>query len=290
MLLTRQTFVRAGLVAAAVGLARPALAKEWTTIRAATEGAFPPFNATAPDGTLIGFEPDMCAEIAKRQKVAITLSAQAWDGIIPGLNDGKYDAIVDGMSITAKREEVIAFTRPYTVSGSGFTVRTDGPLAQLAGSGASVALDDEQAAAEATAAMAKMLAGKTVGVQVATIQLDLLNRYFKDVVTIRTYAAGPDTYLDLKNGRVDAVLASRTNAAPFVKRARRAGLGRLCVHRRGARAWLGIRAAQGRSGAEGDPGRGARLDDRGRLVAGPVDEVVRAGRDAQGLNPACGTT
>ncbi len=220
MLLTRQTFVRAGLVAAAVGLARPALAKEWTTIRAATEGAFPPFNATAPDGTLIGFEPDMCAEIAKRQKVAITLSAQAWDGIIPGLNDGKYDAIVDGMSITAKREEVIAFTRPYTVSGSGFTVRTDGPLAQLAGSGASVALDDEQAAAEATAAMAKMLAGKTVGVQVATIQLDLLNRYFKDVVTIRTYAAGPDTYLDLKNGRVDAVLASRTNAAPFVKRAR----------------------------------------------------------------------
>jgi octopine/nopaline transport system substrate-binding protein len=48
----------------------------------------------------------------------------------------------------------------------------------------------------------------------------VLNKYFKDVVTIRTYAAGPDTYLDLKNGRADAVLSSVTNAAPFIKRSR----------------------------------------------------------------------
>ncbi len=217
MILSRKSFITGGLAAA---LARPALAREWTTIRAATEGAFPPFNATAPDGTLIGFEPDMCAEIARRQKVTISPMAQAWDGIIPGLNDGKYDAIVDGMSITAKREEVIAFTRPYTTSGSGFTVRKDGPLAEMAGSGTSVALDDEAQAQAAVAALTPALQGKTVAVQVATIQFDLLNRYLKDVVTIRTYAAGPDTYLDLKNGRADAVLSSRTNAAPFIKRSR----------------------------------------------------------------------
>jgi octopine/nopaline transport system substrate-binding protein len=220
MLLTRKSFLQAGLAAAAAGLARPALAKEWTTVRIATEGAFPPFNLTAPDGKLIGFEPDMCAEIGRRQKLRIELVAQAWDGIIPGLNDGKYDAIVDGMSITPKREEVIAFSMPYTNSPSGFTVLKDGPLAGLPGTGTRTALDDEAATQAAIAALAKPLAGKTVAVQIATIQLDVLNRYFKDVVTIRTYAAGPDTYLDLKNGRADAVLSSVTNAAPFIKRSR----------------------------------------------------------------------
>ena len=220
MLLTRKSFLTSGLAMMAGGLARPAVAKEWTTVRVATEGAFPPFNSTAPDGTLIGFEPDMCAELAKRQKIAMPLIAQAWDGIIPGLQDGKYDAISDGMSITAKREEVIAFSRPYTNSPTGFTVLKDGPLAKLPGTGERVSLDDDAAAKEAVATLSKLLAGKTVAVQVATIQLDVLNKYFKDVVTIRTYAAGPDTYLDLKNGRADAVLSSTTNAAPFIKRSR----------------------------------------------------------------------
>ncbi|RZK83544.1 MAG: transporter substrate-binding domain-containing protein [Methylobacterium sp.] len=220
MLLTRKSFLQAGLATAATVLARPALAKEWTTVRVATEGAFPPFNSTAPDGTLIGFEPDMCAELAKRQKIAFPMLAQAWDGIIPGLNDGKYDAICDGMSITAKREEVIAFSRPYTNSGSGFTVLKDGPLASMAGTGQRVSLDDEAATKDVIATLSKALQGKTVAVQVATIQFDLLTKYFKDVVTVRTYAAGPDTYLDLKNGRADAVLSSTTNAAPFIKRSR----------------------------------------------------------------------
>ena len=220
MLLTRKSFLRASLAVTAAGLARPALAKEWTTIRVATEGAFPPFNSTAPDGTLIGFEPDMCAAIATRQKVKIELLAQAWDGIIPGLQDGKYDAIADGMSITPKREEVIAFSTPYTSSPSGFTVLKDGPLANMPGTGTRIKLEDEAAAKDAAAALVKALAGKTVAVQTATIQLDFLNRYMKDAVTIRAYAAGPDTYMDLRNGRVDAVMSSSSNAAPFIKRAR----------------------------------------------------------------------
>ena len=217
MLLTRKAFLTA---TAASILARPAIAKDWTTIRVATEGAFPPYNATAPDGTLIGFEPDMCAEIAKRKNVKITMLAQAWDGIIPGLQDGKYDAIAHGMSITPKREEVIAFSSPYTTTPSGFTVLKDGPLAGMPGTGTRIPLDDEAAATKAAAELAKSLSGKTIAVQTATIQHDFLQRYLKDAVTIRTYAAGPDTYLDLRNGRADAVMSSFSNASPFIKRAR----------------------------------------------------------------------
>lgn len=221
MLITRKNFLLAGLSGVLLGrLQSPALAKEWTTVRVATEGAFPPFNATAPDGTLIGFEPDMCAEIGRRQNLKMIMIPQAWDGIIPGLNDGKYDAIADGLSITPKREEVIAFSRPYTVSASSLTVLKNGPLANMPGTGTSIALGDEAAAKEAAAIMAKALAGKTIAVQTATVQADFLERHLKGAVTVRAYPTGPDTYLDLKNGRVDAVLSSITNSASFINRSR----------------------------------------------------------------------
>ena len=60
--------------------------------------------------------------------------------------------------------------------------------------------------------------GKTIAVQVATIQADFLNKYLADVATIRTYQAGPETFADLLNGRVDAVMASRTNLNAYVKK------------------------------------------------------------------------
>jgi len=83
--------------------------KQWTTIRIATEGAFRPWNFTEPDGRLNGFEIDLYKDLCARMKVTCEMSAQSFDGIIPALNAGKFDAIMAGMSATAKREEVIAF-------------------------------------------------------------------------------------------------------------------------------------------------------------------------------------
>ena len=222
MVLTRSQFLKgavAGAAALTLGRARPAEAKEWTTIRFATEGAYPPYNMHQPDGTLIGYEPDIVAELSKRLGVKCPMQAQAWDGIIPGLQDGKYDAIIDGMSITPKREEVIAFSTPYASSPTTFAVMKD-TLAGLPGAGERVKLDDEAATSTAVAALAKALKGKTVGVQTATIQLDFLTKYLKDAVTIRTYATGPESFLDLGNGRIDAVLASINNINPFLEKSK----------------------------------------------------------------------
>lgn len=224
MTITRSDFLKLGLGAAA-GLAlgaapRPAAAKEWKLIRVATEGAFPPYNMHAPDGRLIGFEPELLQELSARMNVKCEMIAQAWDGMIAGLTDGKYDAIMDALSITPKREEVIAFSRPYAAAGSGFAIMKEGSIKSLPGTGTRVPLPDEAAAKKAIDELAKLLAGKTVGVQVATIQNDVLNRYFKDVVTVRTYPSGPDTFLDLKSGRVDAVMASQINIQSSVKKSK----------------------------------------------------------------------
>ena len=75
----------------------------------ATEGSYAPYNMRTPDGKLVGFEIDLANNLCDRLKITCEFIAQDWNGIIPGLTEGKYDAIMDGMSITPKRLEVIDF-------------------------------------------------------------------------------------------------------------------------------------------------------------------------------------
>ena len=79
-------------------------------LRVATEGAYPPFNVAEPDGTLKGFEIDLAKDLCRRMGVKCEIAAQAWDGIIPGLQAGKYDVILAGMSATDERRQAVDFT------------------------------------------------------------------------------------------------------------------------------------------------------------------------------------
>ncbi len=107
-----------------------AQAKDWKKVVIATEGAYMPFNGHSPDGKLIGFEIDLGNNLCERMKITCEFVAQDWDGIIPGLNAGKYDAIMDGMSITAKRLEVIDFSRNYSRTAHDIRGREEGPAGQ----------------------------------------------------------------------------------------------------------------------------------------------------------------
>jgi octopine/nopaline transport system substrate-binding protein len=195
-------------LALAAGLAGAAEAKDYKSIVIATEGAYAPYNMHAPDGKLIGFEIDLGNDLCSRMQITCTWIAQDWDGMIPALNAGKFDAIMDGMSVTAQRLNVIDFSEPYTQSPSTLLVPKDGPLAKLADTGKRVSLDDKAATDQAIADITPMLKGKTVGVQVATIQANLLKTYLSDVVTIRTYKTTEEHDLDLAAGRIDAAIAA----------------------------------------------------------------------------------
>ncbi|MBA0039003.1 transporter substrate-binding domain-containing protein [Pantoea sp. BIGb0393] len=215
--------MRKGLFTASVGmllLASSALvqAKDFGTLKFATEAAYPPFNQSTPSGKIVGYEPDMVAEIAKRAGFKYEIVAQKWSGMIPGLVDGKYDAVIDAVTVTPKREEVVDFSRQYTVSISGFVTLKGSAVDTLPGNGEVVLADDEAGMTKSIDALKAKFKGKTIAVQVATIQADFLNKYLADVATIRTYQAGPETFADLLNGRVDAVMASRTNLNAYVKK------------------------------------------------------------------------
>ena len=83
------------------------------TIKIATEPNYMPFSGKNAEGKLIGFEIELgnalCAEL-KRQCQFVE---QNWEGIILGLKDKKYDAIMDSMSITPERLKQINFSDPY---------------------------------------------------------------------------------------------------------------------------------------------------------------------------------
>ena len=205
----RRVLGLAACAAIAVAAAQPAAAKDWPLIRIATEGAFPPYNFTKPDGTLAGFEIDLAQDLCRRIKAKCEIAAQNWDGILPGLTGGKYDAIIAGMSITAKRREVIDFTQPYVSSPSQLATLKGGGLEALPGSDARFNLGTDAAGAQAAIdAMKTRLKGKVLGVQVSTIQGDFANAYLKGVIELRTYKTSDEVLLDLAAGRVDAALLS----------------------------------------------------------------------------------
>jgi octopine/nopaline transport system substrate-binding protein len=117
-----------------------------------------------------------------------------------------------GMNITPKRQEVLNFSRVYAAGPHGFGVMKDSPLAKLAGQGEVISLVTNPAEAKKIIdAWTPLLKGKTVGVQTSTTNSAFLEKYFKDVVTIREYKTTEQHDLDLSAGRLDAIFAAHSS-------------------------------------------------------------------------------
>ncbi len=198
--------IHAMLLAGAValsGLAGPAMAKDWKTVTITLEGAYAPWNMTNPDGTLGGFEPELAKVLCERAKVECKLVASDWDGMIPALNAGKFDIIMDALSITDERKQVIDFTIPYAQKPAAFATVKDSPLANAAGSGTEVKMDVGQTGVKEIDALKEAFKGKTIGIQASTVYAKFIYDNFGDAATIREYKTGADRDLDLQNGRID---------------------------------------------------------------------------------------
>mgnify|MGYP000953552777 FL=1 len=171
--------------------ASTSFAKDWNEIRLASEGAFPPFNITAADGSLQGFDIDIGNALCEEMKAKCTWVKQDWDGMIPALVSRKFDAILASMSITEERKAKVDFTQKYYAS----------PLALIAKKGSPLQPDLQS------------LTGKKVGVQRGTVADNYATRYWdgKGPEIVR-YAKQDEAYLDLRSGRMDAAFSDYLEA------------------------------------------------------------------------------
>lgn len=200
------------------------------TLRIATEGAFAPWNTTTPAGQLTGFEVDLAQDLCRRLDAECQLVAQDWDGILPGLDQGRYDAVIAAVTITPERAQRVDFTRAYAADPAIFAVRADSPLLASLPAAGRVDLSAEPSLAQpAIGAVTAALAGRTVGVQTSTTHAQLLERVFPGV-RLKAYDTIEHAALDLTSGRVDALFTARTTVATITGRGRIAAAGPSFVH------------------------------------------------------------
>lgn len=191
-------------------IATAAIASELPRLAIATEGYLRPYNLTRPDGTLDGYEIELGNYLCAHMKVTCTFVAQPFDGMIAGLNVGKYDAIMAGLSATPAREKVIDFSTSYSLTPQVFATMKGSRYDPLPHTGQSFYLPQDTSNANGTIRdITQAIKGAKVGVVIGAINAALVDQYFKSGVQVVSYKTAEEAVMDLKAGRIDLIVHSR---------------------------------------------------------------------------------
>jgi His/Glu/Gln/Arg/opine family amino acid ABC transporter permease subunit len=81
-----------------------------------TDATYQPFEFME-HGELRGFDVELGNEIGRELGVPVEWVVMEWAGIFPGLETGKFDLVMSGVTITEERKKGLGFSRPYFLSG-----------------------------------------------------------------------------------------------------------------------------------------------------------------------------
>lgn len=131
---------------------------------------------------LIGFEAELAEALAGRLGVKAEMVQNQWDQLIPALERGNFDIILNGLELTGDNQQHIAMSLPYFVYAQQIVVRrsTDG-LRRV-----------------------EDLKSKAVGVLSGSVAQGLLEKL--GGVDLRIYPGNVESLRDLEAGRIEAVV------------------------------------------------------------------------------------
>src|SRR2546422_6192852 len=75
---------------------------------------------------LIGFEYELAEALARRLGVKARMVQNQWDQLIPALERGNFDIILNGLEVTPENQERIAMSQPYFVYAQQIVTRKEG--------------------------------------------------------------------------------------------------------------------------------------------------------------------
>ena len=152
------------------------------TLLVGTDATYPLFETKDEEGNLAGFDIDLMNSLSREMGVQSEYVVVPFDGIIQGLLNKKYDAIISAMTITPERGEKVSFSDPYYLSGQSIAVQEN----------------------EKNIQGIETLKGKKIGVQLATTgEMEAKKIPGAEVVSFDDIQMA---FQDLKNGNLDAVI------------------------------------------------------------------------------------
>ena len=148
---------------------------------------FPPMGFKDENNEIVGFDIDLAKEATKRLGREVEFKAIDWSSKEAELKSGRVNVLWNGLDITDKRKENMLFSDPYMDNRQIIFVKKG-----------ATGITDEQS-----------LAGKTVGTQSASTAeeyIDGSDFFKKKVKEVKKYSDFVSAFMDLENGRIDAVI------------------------------------------------------------------------------------
>ena len=91
----------------------------------ATEGTWAPWTYHDEEDDLVGFDVEVAQRVAEKLGVKATFVEGEFDGLLAGLETGRYDMIANGVEITEERSEKYDFSTPYAYIHTAVITRGD---------------------------------------------------------------------------------------------------------------------------------------------------------------------
>ncbi len=166
------------------------------TLTWATEASYPPFVLMSPSGKIIGMDADIAHAICKQMHAQCKFVNAPWDSLIEGLKIGRFDLMWGGMTITAERAKKVSFSQPYYFDSMRYVAKKGSDLT-FTKTG---------------------LKGKTIGTQKGDIAEYYLDDTYGKTIHLKTYGSIEQAFMDLKIGRLDAILADQSTINAWLKK------------------------------------------------------------------------
>lgn len=166
--------------------------EEKPTLTMATNAEFPPYEFVEGE-KIVGIDAEIAGLIAEKLGMELEIVDISFDSIIPGVQAGKYDMGMAGLTVNEERLEKVSFSTPYATGIQAVIVKEGSDIKTI---------DD--------------LKGKKIGVQTTTTgDIYATGDYGEEAIT--RYDNGAVAVQALLADKVDCVIIDNEPAKSYVK-------------------------------------------------------------------------
>lgn len=173
-------------------------ASDTAKLTMATEATFPPYEYYDGDA-IVGIDVEVAQAIAEKLGMELEVTDIAFDSIIPGIQTGKYDMGMAGMTVTDERKEQVSFSDSYATGVQVVIVKDDSAITSV-----------DDLLADGANTVVGTQAG-TTGFLYATSDIEEAG-----LGTVKSFGKTTDAVEALKNGQIDCVILDNEPAKALV--------------------------------------------------------------------------